>query len=87
MSVMTQSQQAEREILRRAQQFLDSIEVKEAEALATSTEWGPTSGEYRDLMQKWKAAGPAPRTVVSVMLTSLHSFTNRVLKNVSGLAL
>jgi capsule polysaccharide export protein KpsE/RkpR len=35
--------------------------VKEAEALAGSTEWGPTSGEYRELMRRWKAAGPAPR--------------------------
>ena len=37
--------------------------VKEAEALAGSTEWGPTSGAYRDLMREWKAAGPAPRDV------------------------
>jgi hypothetical protein len=37
--------------------------VKEAEALAGSTEWGPTSGAYRDLMREWKAAGPAPREV------------------------
>ncbi len=37
--------------------------VKEAEALSTSTEWGPTAGAYRDLMQRWKAAGPAPRGV------------------------
>ncbi len=37
--------------------------VKEAEALATSTDWGPTSGRYRDLMRDWKAAGPAPKTV------------------------
>ncbi len=37
--------------------------VKEAEALANSTEWGPTSGLYRDLMREWKAAGPAPRDI------------------------
>lgn len=37
--------------------------VKEAEALADSTEWGPTAGKYRDLMRQWKAAGPAPRDV------------------------
>jgi hypothetical protein len=37
--------------------------VKEAEALSGSTEWGPTSGAYRELMRKWKAAGPAPRDV------------------------
>jgi hypothetical protein len=35
----------------------------EAEALASSTEWGPTAGRYRDLMREWKAAGPAPRDV------------------------
>jgi hypothetical protein len=37
--------------------------VKDAEALAGSREWGPTSGAYRDLMRQWKAAGPAPRDV------------------------
>jgi Domain of Unknown Function (DUF349) len=37
--------------------------AKQAEALATSTDWGPTAGAYRDLMREWKAAGPAPREV------------------------
>lgn len=37
--------------------------IREAEALSGSTEWGPTSGKYRDLMREWKAAGPAPRDV------------------------
>ena len=37
--------------------------AKEAEALATSTDWGPTAGRYRDLMRDWKAAGPAPKDV------------------------
>ena len=37
--------------------------VVEAEALSSSTEWGPTSGKYRDLMSRWKAAGPAPKGV------------------------
>jgi hypothetical protein len=37
--------------------------VAEAEALASSTDWGPTTGAYRDLMTRWKAAGPAPRDV------------------------
>src|SRR3954468_9264846 len=36
---------------------------KEAESLADSTEWGPTAGQYRDLMRQWKAAGPAPKDV------------------------
>ena len=37
--------------------------VKEAEALSSSTDWGPTSGKYRDLMRDWKAAGAAPKSV------------------------
>ncbi|MCD6639811.1 MAG: DUF349 domain-containing protein [Nocardioides sp.] len=37
--------------------------VQEAEALSSSTEWGPTAGRYRDLMREWKAAGPAPRDI------------------------
>jgi hypothetical protein len=37
--------------------------VKEAEALADSTDWGPTAGRYRDLMTQWKAAGPAPKDI------------------------
>ena len=37
--------------------------VKEAEALASSTEWGPTSTKYRELMREWKAAGPAPKGI------------------------
>lgn len=35
--------------------------VAEAEALSGSTEWGPTSGRYRELMQRWKASGRADR--------------------------
>lgn len=37
--------------------------VVEAESLSASTEWGPTSGAYRDLMRRWKDAGPAPKNV------------------------
>lgn len=35
--------------------------VTEAEALSTSTDWGPTSTAYRRLMDRWKAAGRASR--------------------------
>jgi hypothetical protein len=35
--------------------------VTEAEALAGSTDWGPTSGAFRDLMDRWKAAGRGSR--------------------------
>lgn len=37
--------------------------VTDAEALSASTEWGPTAGKYRELMRRWKAAGPAPKDV------------------------
>ena len=33
----------------------------EAETLADSTDWGATSRQFRELMQQWKAAGPAGR--------------------------
>lgn len=36
--------------------------IKEAEPLADSTDWGPTSGAFRDLMARWKAAGSARRS-------------------------
>ncbi len=35
--------------------------VAQAEALADSTDWGPTAGRYRSLMEEWKAAGRAPK--------------------------
>ncbi|WP_233552772.1 DUF349 domain-containing protein, partial [Jiangella rhizosphaerae] len=37
--------------------------LAEAEEICTSTDWGPTSRRYRELMAQWKAAGPAPRGV------------------------
>jgi len=35
--------------------------VSEAESMSHSTDWGPTARAYRDLMQRWKAAGRADR--------------------------
>ncbi len=35
--------------------------IVEARELAGSTDWGPTSGAFRDLMARWKAAGSAQR--------------------------
>ncbi|GFG49561.1 DUF349 domain-containing protein [Mycolicibacterium agri] len=34
-----------------------------AEELATSTDWGPTSAAFRDLLAEWKAAGRASKEV------------------------
>lgn len=35
--------------------------VTEAEALSSSTDWGPTATAYRELMRSWKEAGRAER--------------------------
>jgi hypothetical protein len=35
--------------------------VKEAEALASSKDWGPTAGAYKRLMDRWRKAGRASR--------------------------
>ncbi len=37
--------------------------VSEAEAMMSSTDWGPTAAAYRDLMRSWKQAGRADRAV------------------------
>lgn len=54
---------AELNAKREAAQAVKERLVVEAEELATSTDWGVTAGRYRDLMQQWKAAGPAPRDI------------------------
>ena len=51
------SLEAEREAVRVRKEKL----VDEAEALSSSTEWGPTTSAYRDLMRQWKEAGRAGR--------------------------
>lgn len=35
--------------------------IEQAEALSSSTDWGPTSARFRELLGEWKAAGRAPR--------------------------
>jgi hypothetical protein len=54
---------AEQNEKREAARVVKQRLAKEAESLASSREWGPTAGAYRDLMRQWKAAGPAPREV------------------------
>lgn len=54
---------SEQSTKREAAQAVKEQLIAEAEALSDSTEWGPTSGKYRDLMSRWKAAGSAPRNV------------------------
>lgn len=52
---------AEQSERRDAAQVVKQRLVKEAESLAGSSEWGPTSSKFRTLTQQWKAAGPAPK--------------------------
>lgn len=54
---------AEQDEKRASAQVVKERLAKEAEALASTTDWGPTAGRYRDLMREWKAAGPAPKDV------------------------
>ncbi len=54
---------AEQNVEREAAQKVKEKLIAEAEELSSSTDWGPTSGKYRDLMTRWKAAGSAPRNV------------------------
>jgi hypothetical protein len=54
---------AEQDVKRESARVIKERLAKEAEALSSSTEWGPTAGRYRDLMRDWKAAGPAPKDV------------------------
>jgi hypothetical protein len=53
----------EQSTLRDAAKVTKERLIVEAEALSTSTDWGPTAGKYRDLMTEWKKAGSAPRNV------------------------
>jgi len=45
----------------------------QAEALASSTDWGPTATAYRDLMRSWKEAGRADRAAEDALWTRFKS--------------
>ena len=64
---------AEQNTQREAAQKVKEKLIAEAEALSSSTEWGPTSGAYRDLMTRWKAAGSAPRNVEDKLWTRFRA--------------
>jgi len=57
------AQFAEQAEVREQARLLKEEIIAEAEQLADSTEWGPTSGAFRDLLNRWKAAGSAPRAI------------------------
>lgn len=54
---------AEQDVKRDEARVVKERLAKEAEAIADSTDWGPTAGRYRDLMRQWKAAGPARKEI------------------------
>lgn len=45
----------------------------QAEALQTSTDWGPAAAAYRELMRSWKQAGRADRTTEDELWTRFKS--------------
>ena len=49
----------------------------EAETLADSTDWGLTSGAFRDLMQRWKAAGSARRAEDDALWARFRALQDR----------
>lgn len=54
---------AEQNAQREEAKALKEAIIAEAEPLVGSTDWGATSRAFRDLMQRWKAAGSAQRDV------------------------
>jgi hypothetical protein len=58
---------------RRAAQAEKQAIIAEAEQLATSTDWGPTSAAMRDLMTRWKSAGRAPKDVDDALWTQFRA--------------
>ncbi|MCL1837860.1 MAG: DUF349 domain-containing protein [Propionibacteriaceae bacterium] len=54
---------AEQNVKRDASKELKEQILTEARELANSTDWGPTAGAFRELMNRWKAAGAAQRDV------------------------
>lgn len=51
--------------------------IVEARELADSTEWGPTSGAFRDLMTRWKAAGSAQRDADEKLWTEFRGLQDQ----------
>lgn len=67
------AQFAEQAVKRDAAKAAKEQIIAEARELAGSTEWGPTAGAFRELMNRWKAAGPAPRDVDDQLWTEFRA--------------
>lgn len=68
------AQQAEK---REAAKVIKERLIGEAEKLSGSTDWGPTTAGFRDLMQRWKAAGPAPREVEDTLWDTFRGLQDK----------
>ena len=55
--------------------------ITRAEELSGSTDWGPTSGAYRDLMDQWKAAGRASKKVDDELWARFRAAQQRFFDN------
>ncbi|MDO4784824.1 MAG: DUF349 domain-containing protein [Propionibacteriaceae bacterium] len=62
-----------REAARKAKEKI----IAEAEQIASSTDWGATAAEFRDLMARWKAAGVAPRAVDEKLWQRFRALQNQ----------
>lgn len=62
-----------REAARKAKEKI----IAEAEQIASSTDWGATAAEFRDLMARWKAAGAAPRAVDEKLWQRFRALQNQ----------
>src|SRR3954471_3455958 len=60
---------AELDERRRTSQTRKEELIAEAEKLSSSSEWGPTTTRFRQLMTDWKAAGGAPKGVEEALWT------------------
>ncbi len=59
-----------------AQRIKEQI-LEQARPLATSTDWGQTSREFRDLMNQWKAAGATHRAVEDKLWTEFRAIQDQ----------
>lgn len=57
------TQFAEQSAKRDSSRIAKEAIIAEARKVAEGTEWGAGAGSFRDLMTRWKAAGPAPRAI------------------------
>jgi hypothetical protein len=68
---------AERGEQQRRSGELKAALAEEAESICESTDWVVTAARYRDLMQRWKRAGPAAKPVEDDLWQRFHAAQDR----------